>query len=172
MRMAFWIADFMFRGFDISRYVQKQKRGDRVYRQLFQHVDYCLANCDFFRQRVLGLGWLGDRQRSSGQGNEHDLVGRFYTDHPKHHTGVLYPGSLARQCDYELQCASKPCFCICFALDNTTQREHRRLEHVLYLKPIYEKPLVRCGEQPTDDNRPRPNIINYPSGPLATASDH
>ncbi len=49
----------MFRGFDISRYVQEG--GDRVYRQLFQDVDYCLANCDFFRQRVLALGWPTDR---------------------------------------------------------------------------------------------------------------
>lgn len=49
----------MFRGFDISRYVQEG--GDRVYRQLFEHVDYCLANCDFFRQRVLALGWPNDR---------------------------------------------------------------------------------------------------------------
>ncbi|MGB3201170.1 MAG: glycosyltransferase, partial [Nodosilinea sp.] len=49
----------MFRGFDISRYVEEG--GDRVYRQLFHHVDYCLANCDFFRQRVLALGWPTDR---------------------------------------------------------------------------------------------------------------
>ncbi|MEA5450987.1 glycosyltransferase [Leptolyngbya sp. CCNP1308] len=49
----------MFRGFDISRYVQEG--GDRVYRQLFPDVDYCLANCDFFRHRVLALGWSSDR---------------------------------------------------------------------------------------------------------------
>ncbi|MEO1128064.1 MAG: GMC family oxidoreductase N-terminal domain-containing protein, partial [Cyanobacteria bacterium J06639_16] len=33
-----------------------------------------------------------DRQLPAGIGNAHDLVGRFYTDHPKHHTGKLWPG--------------------------------------------------------------------------------
>lgn len=49
----------MFRGFDISCYVRAG--GDRVYRQLFQHVDYCLANCDFFRRRVIDLGCPPDQ---------------------------------------------------------------------------------------------------------------
>ncbi len=44
----------MFRGFDISCYLNQG--GDRVYRKLFQDVDYCLANCEFFRQRVIELG--------------------------------------------------------------------------------------------------------------------
>lgn len=44
----------MFRGHDISCYVQQG--GDRVYRYLFERVDYCLANCEFFRQRVIELG--------------------------------------------------------------------------------------------------------------------
>jgi choline dehydrogenase-like flavoprotein len=84
-----------------------------------------------------------DRQLPRGIGNAHDWVGRFYTDHPKHHTGTLQPGSLARQYAHELQYAPKPRFCICFSLDDATQREHQLLEHVLYLKPIYEKPLDR-----------------------------
>ncbi|HSM82556.1 MAG TPA: GMC family oxidoreductase, partial [Nodosilinea sp.] len=86
-----------------------------------------------------------DRQRPGGLGNEHDLVGRFYTDHPKHHTGTLRPGPLARQYAQELQYAPKPRFCICFALDDATQRAHQLLEHVLYLKPIYETQLNRLG---------------------------
>ena len=49
----------MFRGFDISCYVNQG--GDRVYRRLFKDVDYCLANCDFFRQRVIQLGWDSER---------------------------------------------------------------------------------------------------------------
>lgn len=84
-----------------------------------------------------------DRQLPGGIGNAHDLVGRFYTDHPKHHTGTLQPGSLTREYAHELQYAPKPRFCICFALDDATQREHALLEHVLYLKPIYEKKLTR-----------------------------
>jgi choline dehydrogenase-like flavoprotein len=80
-----------------------------------------------------------NRQIPHGIGNAHDLVGRFYTDHPKHHTGILLPGHLTRQYAHELQYAPKPRFCICFALDDATQREQELLEHVLYLKPIYEK---------------------------------
>ncbi|MGJ3245673.1 MAG: GMC oxidoreductase [Elainellaceae cyanobacterium] len=80
-----------------------------------------------------------DRQLPGGIGNAYDLVGRFYTDHPKHHTGTLRPGPLTRQYARELQYAPKPRFCICFALDDATQQAHELLEHVLYLKPIYEK---------------------------------
>ncbi|MBE9159346.1 GMC family oxidoreductase [Nodosilinea sp. LEGE 06152] len=79
-----------------------------------------------------------NRQLPGGLGNSHNLVGRFYTDHPKHHTGTLRPGPLARQYANELQYAPKPRFCICFALDDATQQAHQLLEHVLYLKPIYE----------------------------------
>jgi choline dehydrogenase-like flavoprotein len=79
-----------------------------------------------------------DRQLAHGIGNAHDLVGRFYTDHPKHHSGVLHPGPLAVRFATELQYAPKPRFCICFALDDATQARHELLEHVIYLKPIYE----------------------------------
>ncbi|NJN56721.1 MAG: GMC family oxidoreductase [Leptolyngbyaceae cyanobacterium SL_5_9] len=84
-----------------------------------------------------------DRQLPHGIGNAHDLVGRFYTDHPKHHTGSLRPGPLTRQYANELQYGPKPRFCICFALDDKTQEEHQLLEHVLYLKPIHEQPADR-----------------------------
>ena len=49
----------MFRGFDISAYLEKG--GKRVYPRLFKDVDYCLANCNFFRQRVIDLGLDADR---------------------------------------------------------------------------------------------------------------
>jgi colanic acid/amylovoran biosynthesis glycosyltransferase len=49
----------MFRGFDVSCYLNEG--GDRVYRNLFKSVDYCLANCEFFRQRVIDLGWPADQ---------------------------------------------------------------------------------------------------------------
>jgi choline dehydrogenase-like flavoprotein len=84
-----------------------------------------------------------NRQLPHGIGNAHGLVGRFYTDHPKHHTGTLYPGALTRQYAHELQYAPKPRFCICFALDDATQQAHQLLEHVLYLKPIYETRIDR-----------------------------
>ena len=104
-----------------------------------------------------------DRQLSGGIGNRHDLVGRFYTDHPKHHTGTLRPGHLTQQYAHELQYAPKPRFCVCFALDDPTQREHKLLEHVLYLKPIYEKPVERLRR--TLWGRPACRDSN---GPVAT----
>ena len=105
-----------------------------------------------------------DRQIPGGIGNAHDLVGRFYTDHPKHHTGKLIPGPLAQHYAHELQYAPKPRFCICFALDDETQRRQKLLEHVLYLQPIYEGIRDRLGriwrDRPIcrDDNGP---VANY-----------
>ncbi|MGK7895652.1 MAG: glycosyltransferase [Xenococcus sp. (in: cyanobacteria)] len=43
-----------FRGYDISKYIQK--RGERVYDELFQKGDFFIANCEFFRQRAIKLG--------------------------------------------------------------------------------------------------------------------
>lgn len=43
-----------FRGYDISWAIQEF--GDRVYNQLFEQGDFFLANCEFFRRRVLKLG--------------------------------------------------------------------------------------------------------------------
>lgn len=44
----------VFRGFDISRYVRQG--GGRLYQRLFKDVDFCLANCSFFRQKAIELG--------------------------------------------------------------------------------------------------------------------
>ncbi len=44
----------MFRGHDISSYVQE--KSPDVYADLFQAADACLANCDFFRQRLIQMG--------------------------------------------------------------------------------------------------------------------
>lgn len=49
----------MFRGHDISAYIQQE--GDRLYQLTFQGVDYCLANCHFFRKKVIDLGWDPER---------------------------------------------------------------------------------------------------------------
>lgn len=87
-----------------------------------------------------------NRQIQSGIGNGHDLVGRFYSDHPKHHNGLLRPGPLARRVARELQYRPKPRFGICFALDDTIQATHGLLEHVVYLKPIYRKSEVSSME--------------------------
>ncbi|MDJ0648658.1 MAG: GMC family oxidoreductase [Xenococcaceae cyanobacterium MO_188.B19] len=98
-----------------------------------------------------------DSQLPNGIGNQYDLVGRFYTDHPKHHTGTLKPDSLTEEYAHELQYAPKPRFCVCFALDDATQEKYKLLEHVLYLKPIYERTRDRLwrvlrGGSPVRDN--------------------
>ena len=43
-----------FRGFDISEYPKRHGYG--IYQPLFKSGDLCLANCNFFRQRVIDLG--------------------------------------------------------------------------------------------------------------------
>jgi colanic acid/amylovoran biosynthesis glycosyltransferase len=43
-----------FRGYDISRFVQKY--GDEVYRPLFERGDVFLPNCDYFGKRLVKLG--------------------------------------------------------------------------------------------------------------------
>jgi choline dehydrogenase-like flavoprotein len=86
-----------------------------------------------------------NRQRPAGIGNEHDLVGRFYTDHPKHHSGELIPGPLVRAFARELQYGPKPRFCVSFALADEVQRERRLLEHSVYLKPLYAGRAGRLG---------------------------
>ena len=83
-----------------------------------------------------------DRQIPGGIGNAHDLVGRFYTDHPKHHTGIFWAGPLSQKYAREMKYSPKPRFCVCFALDDATQREEKLLEHVLYLKPIYKNSMA------------------------------
>lgn len=105
-----------------------------------------LATGAFETARIL---LASDRQVPGGIGNAHDLVGRFYTDHPKHHTGTLSPGQLTQQYAHEMQYKPKPRFCVCFALDEATQQEQELLEHVLYLKPIYEKKMAPVPGRPT-----------------------
>jgi len=43
-----------FRGHDISKHIQEH--GEHVYKKLFETGDFFLANCEFFRNRVIKLG--------------------------------------------------------------------------------------------------------------------
>lgn len=43
-----------FRGYDISKFIRT--RGDDVYRYLFEYGDLFVPNCEFFRNKVVGLG--------------------------------------------------------------------------------------------------------------------
>ena len=49
----------MFRGFDISCRIQRD--GPETYAKAFKYTDYCLANCKFFRQRVIDIGWPANK---------------------------------------------------------------------------------------------------------------
>ncbi len=55
-----------FRGYDISKYVQK--RGERVYDELFKQGDFFVTNCEFFRQRAIKLGCEEDKIVVLGSG--------------------------------------------------------------------------------------------------------
>lgn len=48
-----------FRGYDISWYVRYE--GENVYDQLFEKGDFFLANCEYFRNRVIKLGCNPDK---------------------------------------------------------------------------------------------------------------
>ena len=64
---------------------------------------------------VLAMGGLetprlllaSDRQLPGGIGNGCNNVGRFYTDHPKHHSPTLKPGPTMRDFASEMQYAPK-----------------------------------------------------------------
>ena len=55
-----------FRGYDISKYLQK--RGDRVYDELFKQGDFFVTNCEFFRQKAIKLGCDEDKIVVLGSG--------------------------------------------------------------------------------------------------------
>lgn len=62
----------MFRGHDISSYVQQ--KGEAVYADLFQAADVCLTNCDFFRQRLIQLSCPSEKTAVHFSGLD---VGKF-----------------------------------------------------------------------------------------------
>ncbi len=43
-----------FRGYDISGFLRD--RGERIYDELFKKADFLLANCDYFKKRLVSLG--------------------------------------------------------------------------------------------------------------------
>jgi choline dehydrogenase-like flavoprotein len=80
-----------------------------------------------------------NRQLPAGIGNAHDLVGRFYMDHPKHYRGVLLPGPVMRQFHPFVRFATRPepYFRISFSLSDEVQRSRLLPNHALYLAPVY-----------------------------------
>lgn len=56
----------IFRGHDISYFVNE--KGDDIYAPVFRRGDYFLANCEFFKRRVIELGCPPERIRVHGSG--------------------------------------------------------------------------------------------------------
>ncbi len=56
----------IFRGHDISNFIQEH--GDNIYDSLFKQGDYFLANCEFFKRRVIALGCPAEKIRVHGSG--------------------------------------------------------------------------------------------------------
>ena len=77
-------------------------------------------------------------QVSTGLGNEHDLVGRFHANHPKHKRGVLWPSrQLANPVEVGTADHRRPSYHAAFRLSDEKQREHEVLNHALRLIPQY-----------------------------------
>jgi choline dehydrogenase-like flavoprotein len=96
-------------------------------------------------QFVLATGGLeaprlllaSNRQLVAGVGNEHDLVGRFFMDHPKKRKrGTLRPGPALRA-PSDVIAAEHPRFQLTFSLSADTRRERSLLSHVVYFEPVF-----------------------------------
>jgi choline dehydrogenase-like flavoprotein len=78
-----------------------------------------------------------NRQLAAGIGNAHDLVGRFYMDHPKHKRGVLYPGPAWKLVGKEGLSTPRPTYVPSFTLTDEVQREHALPNHAVYFQPRF-----------------------------------
>ena len=71
-----------FRGYDISKYVQK--RGNKVYEQLFREGDFFIANCEYFRQKAIDLGCKAEQIVVLGSGidcSKFKFKPRYFPNH-------------------------------------------------------------------------------------------
>lgn len=83
-----------------------------------------------------------NRQVPAGVGNERDLVGRFFMDHPKHKRGTLRPGPAMRDPIAALTATQpRPRPHVSFSLSDDVQREQCLLNHAIYFKPKYRYDL-------------------------------
>jgi choline dehydrogenase-like flavoprotein len=79
-----------------------------------------------------------NRQLPTGIGNENDLVGRFYANHPKHRQGVLRPrGELMDPLATGTADHLRPSPHTLFRLSDQEQRERAVLNHAIRLLPRY-----------------------------------
>lgn len=97
-------------------------------------------------QVVLATGVIGtprillasDDRMPDGIGDAHDLVGRWYSDHPEHDTADMEPDPVAPTRAGELQYSPEPRFSICFAQSDAAQRAERLTGQMIDLTSLYE----------------------------------
>lgn len=111
------------------------------------------------------------RGHPGGLGNEHDLVGRFFSDHLKTDDAWLEPGPLLARFASEFQRDPKPRFCLALSLDDTTKRRERLLEHQMYFKPVYEGRRQRVRSTLSRKRRPRDGIGSVAGYQVKLASE-
>jgi choline dehydrogenase-like flavoprotein len=78
-----------------------------------------------------------NRQLPAGVGNAHDLVGRFFADHPKHKRGTLLPGPGMKAIASDVATDPRPRFHLTFSLDAATQRQRSLVHHAISVSPVY-----------------------------------
>jgi choline dehydrogenase-like flavoprotein len=112
-------------------------------------------------QFVLAAGGLetprlllaSNRQVAGGIGNAHDLVGRFYMDHPKHKRGVLWPGPVFALVGDRVATQPRPRFHLSLSLAADEQRARSLPNHAIYLKAARDeepaRPTTRGGTRRT-----------------------
>jgi choline dehydrogenase-like flavoprotein len=76
-----------------------------------------------------------NRQVPAGIGNAHDLVGRFYMDHPKHKRGIFQPGPAWKRVGKLAISNPRPCFIVSFSLTEELQRQQALPNHAIYFHP-------------------------------------
>ena len=77
-----------------------------------------------------------DHQVAGGIGNAHDLVGRFFTDHPKYVQARLRPGRAARELLEGFETHPRPRFGFSLAFTGPSQWERRLPNHALFVHPV------------------------------------
>jgi choline dehydrogenase-like flavoprotein len=77
-----------------------------------------------------------------GIGNAHDLVGRYFQDHPKIKTGILHPGPNFHLLPGGAANFPRPRFKTAISLSPELQAEHGLLNHTLQFAPLPQKPPI------------------------------
>lgn len=119
---------------DARRSVTSVRLEDRDGRRCEVRADrFVLATGGMEAPRLL---LASDHQVPGGIGNAHDLVGRFFMDHPKYMKAVLRPGPVARRLIDGFETHPRPRFGFSVAFTGAAQRARRLPNHALFVHPV------------------------------------